>query len=157
MAGYKPLLRRFWAQAGHAAAEQTRQSLAPPALLRDGPKRTLWTNFAATCARLAREPAHVAAFVSAEIGRPCAPTAAGGLSLAGAFNPRNVQRLLVRYIRQYVMCGECRGGRTALAASRVAGERAVLTCGSCGATRSVTRIAGGYASLARGARRKQQQ
>lgn len=130
-------------------------TLKPPQVTRATAKKTAWVNFLDICDTLNRPAEHLQQYVFAELG--CDGTYAGETGrqfiLKGRFYPRNIESLLKRYIREYVMCTMCRSSNTQLTKDQST-RLHKMKCMNCGADRSCTTIKSGFTAIRKGDRRK---
>lgn len=133
-------------------------TLQPPQITRVGAKKTGWMNFVKICDSMKRNPEHLQSYVYAELG--CDGTFAGEdngqFILKGRFYPRNIESLLRKYIREYVMCQMCKSSNTLLEKDH-ATRLHNIKCSQCGASRSCANIKSGFHAVAKGERRKAKQ
>jgi len=136
---------------GAAGGSRTKIRLRPPEVAREGSKKTVFINFGATCASIHRQPDHVLSYFATELGTTGNVQEGGGVVFKGKFVSSDIEKVLKRYIQEYVLCQSCKGPDTVL--MRDANTRLYfLQCESCGATRSVAPIKQGF--MAQVGRRK---
>lgn len=97
------LLSRFYAQlhASNPALLNTagkRHTLAPPQLMREGNKKTVFSNIADICKRMHRQPEHTIQFMFAELGTTGSIDGSGRLIIRGRFSQAQIENVLRRYI-----------------------------------------------------------
>jgi len=152
---YSELLQRFYASL-HASnpslltSTGKRYTIAPPQILREGNKRSIFANVADICKRMHRQPEHVIQFLFAEMGTTGSVDGAGRLVIKGRFQPKQVENVLRRYIVEYVTCKTCKSPDTLLTKEN---RIFFMSCESCGSRRSVNAIKSGF--QAQVGRRKQ--
>ncbi|TFK73134.1 translation initiation factor [Pluteus cervinus] len=144
---YQELLTRFFASL-HAAnpsllssSSQRRYTIAPPQILREGNKKSIFANVADICKRMHRPPEHVIQFLFAELGTHGSVDGAGRLVIKGRFQQKQIENVLRRYIVEYVTCKTCKSPDTLLAKEN---RIFFMTCESCGSRRSVNPIKSGF-------------
>jgi len=99
------LLTRFYASL-HASnpslltSAGKRYTIAPPQILREGVRRSIFANVADICRRMHRSPEHVIQFLFAEMGTTGSVDGSGRLVIKGRFQPKQVENVLRRYIGQ---------------------------------------------------------
>ncbi|XP_010459721.2 PREDICTED: eukaryotic translation initiation factor 2 subunit beta-like [Camelina sativa] len=87
--------------------------IMPPQVLLEGTKKTIFVNFMDYCKTMRRQPAHVRAFLLAELGTTSdTPDAQQRLVVRGRFTSKNFEGLLRRYVCGYVMCFDCKSTNT---------------------------------------------
>jgi translation initiation factor 2 subunit 2 len=142
---YNELLNRFFrilhSKNPQLIGEKRRFAVPPPEMARDGPKKTIFVNFADICNRLKRSPENVIQFLYAELGTTGSVDGNSRLIIKGRFQQKQIQNILRRYIAEYVLCKTCKSPNTKLNKDN---RLIFMQCESCGSTRSVTTIKGGY-------------
>lgn len=143
---YSELLSRFFA-ALHAAnpalasSMGKRYTIAPPQMVRDGNKKSIFANITDICRRMHRQPEHVIAFMLAEMGTTGSVDGSGRLVIKGRFQQKQVENVLRRYIVEYVTCKTCKSPDTILTKEN---RIYFMSCESCGSRRSVSAIKSGF-------------
>jgi len=143
---YTELLSRFFV-ALHAANPTLASSLgkrytiAPPQILRDGNKKSVFANITDICRRMHRQPEHVIAFMLAEMGTTGSVDGSGRLVIKGRFMQKQIENVLRRYIVEYVTCKTCKSPETILTKEN---RIYFMSCESCGSRRSVSAIKSGF-------------
>jgi len=143
---YTELLGRFFtalhaANPALASSLTKRNTVAPPQILREGTKRSVFANITYICRRMHRQPEHVIAFMLAEMGTTGSVDGAGRLVIKGRFMQKQVENVLRRYIMEYVTCKTCKSFDTILTKEN---RIYFMTCESCGSRRSVSAIKSGF-------------
>jgi translation initiation factor 2 subunit 2 len=133
-------------------SEKRRHTMKPPQLVRQGTKKTLWTNFSEICKMMQRSPDHVFQFMMAELGTEGSIDGAQRLVIRGKFVPKYIESLLRKYIVEYVTCQMCRSFNTTLTRDNVS-RLFFNQCQECGSSRSVAPIRAGYHAQTRADRR----
>ncbi|EIW79628.1 eukaryotic translation initiation factor 2 beta [Coniophora puteana RWD-64-598 SS2] len=143
---YPELLQRFYASL-HASnpallmSTGKRYTIAPPQILREGNKRSIFANVADICKRMHRQPEHVIQFMFAEMGTTGSVDGSGRLVIKGRFQPKQIENVLRRYIVEYVTCKTCKSPDTLLTKEN---RIFFMSCESCGSRRSVNAIKSGF-------------
>lgn len=143
---YPELLTRFYASL-HAAnpslltSTGKRYTIAPPQILREGVRKSIFANVADICKRMHRQPEHVISFLFAEMGTTGSVDGSGRLVIKGRFQPKQVENVLRRYIVEYVTCKTCKSPDTLLTKEN---RIFFMSCESCGSRRSVNAIKSGF-------------
>jgi len=143
---YPELLQRFYAQL-HASnpallsSTGKRYTIAPPSLMREGNKKTIFANVSDICKRMHREPLHVIQYMYAEMGTTGSIDGSGRLVIKGRFQQKQIEHVLRRYIVEYVTCKTCKSPDTLLTKDN---RIFFMSCESCGSRRSVTTIKTGF-------------
>ena len=99
-----------------------------------------------------RKPEHVMQFALSELGTTGSVSEAR-LIFKGSFQQRNLEALLSKYIKEYVLCHMCKSPDTTLTRDTMS-RLYMLSCASCGASRSVNVISKGFHKSTRAERRK---
>ena len=135
-----------------ALVEKKKRNIKPPQLQLLSSKKTLWVNFQEICTMMQRSPDHVYAFFMAELGTEGSIDGNQRLIIRGKYVPKYIERLLRKYVVEYVTCEICRSPNTDLkkdGASRLY----FCHCRDCGSSRSVAPIRSGYHATSRADRR----
>merc|ERR1712183_117686 len=96
---------------------------------------------------------HLQSYVTAELGTDGNMNEQGGYIIKGRYYARNIETLLRKYIKEYVMCEMCRGVKTKLVRD-VNTRLWAKMCNTCGASRNCASIKTGYQAVAKGQRKK---
>ncbi|CAG8518036.1 3135_t:CDS:2 [Diversispora eburnea] len=80
------------------AGEKRRYTIVPPAVHREGNKKTIFANVADICKRMHRQPEHVIQFLFAELGTSGSIDGAQRLIIKGRFQQKQLENVLRRYI-----------------------------------------------------------
>lgn len=107
---------------------------------RDGVMKTAWMNFLVVCQALNRDEQHVREFFCAELSTTTTLDGNENLILSIRCNDNQIQKILNRYINEYVVCPTCKDYSTTL--KKVAGIH-TIECQSCGASKSIGKIKSG--------------
>jgi len=143
---YPELLQRFYAQL-HAAnpalltSTGKRYTIAPPSIMREGNKKTIFANVSDICKRMHRQPEHVIQYMFAEMGTTGSVDGSGRLVIKGRFQQKQIEHVLRRYIVEYVTCKTCKSPDTLLTKEN---RIFFMACESCGSRRSVNTIKTGF-------------
>jgi len=132
---YKGLLKRARSQLPSEILEHKRFEVPKPRTFVTG-MRTILINFKEICEALNREPHHVLKFLSGEMAT--AATMQGGRAIfQGKFNYDTFERLIERYVKEFVVCPICK-----LPDTKIVKERRLLflICEACGARSSITTV-----------------
>ena len=102
----KQLLHRFYSllHAAHPSLLSSigkRYTIAPPQILREGNKKTVFANVGDICKRMHRSPEHVIQFMFAEMGTNGSVDGSGRLVIKGRFQQKQVENVLRRYIGMF--------------------------------------------------------
>ncbi|KAI0366553.1 eukaryotic translation initiation factor 2 beta [Pilatotrama ljubarskyi] len=143
---YEELLHRFYAQL-HASnpalltSAGKRYTIAPPQIMREGNKKTIFANVSDICKRMHRQPEHVIQYMFAEMGTTGSVDGSGRLVIKGRFQQKQIEHVLRRYIVEYVTCKTCKSPDTILTKEN---RIFFMSCESCGSRRSVNPIKTGF-------------
>jgi translation initiation factor 2 subunit 2 len=161
------LLQRFYGQL-HASnpalfsSNTKRYTIAPPQIMREGNKKSIFANIPDICKRMHRQPEHVIQFMFAEMGTTGSVDGSGRLVIKGRFQQKQIENVLRRYIGmishvtsclllicadlhhsivEYVTCKTCKSFDTLLTKEN---RIFFMSCMSCGSRRSVSAIKSGF-------------
>jgi len=132
---YKELLKRARSQLPSEILEHKRFEVPKPRTFVTG-MRTILTNFKEICDALNREPHHLLKFLSGEMAT--AATMQGTRAIfQGKFGHDTFERLIERYVKEFVVCPICK-----LPDTKIVKERRLLflICEACGAKSSITTV-----------------
>ena len=85
------------------AGERRRYTIAPPQMLRDGNKKTIFANLADICKRMHRSDEHVIAFLYAELGTSGSVDGSHRLIIKGRYTQKHMENVLRRYIGPFLL------------------------------------------------------
>ena len=94
--------------------------------------------------RLHRQPKHLLAFLSAELGTVGAVDGNNQLIMKGRFQQKHIENVLRRYIKEYVTCHTCRSPDTILNKET---RLFFLQCMTCHSRCSVQTIKTGFQAV----------
>ncbi|OMH86236.1 putative eukaryotic translation initiation factor 2 subunit beta [Zancudomyces culisetae] len=142
---FEELLGRFYSilreNNPELAGEKRRYTIAPPQIVRDGNKKSIFANLPDICRRMHRPSEHVIQYLFAELGTSGSNDPSGALIIKGRFQQKQIENVLRRYIMEYVTCRTCKSGETILTKEN---RLYFVQCESCGSTRSVAAIKTGF-------------
>uniref|UniRef100_A0A1A9UTQ6 Eukaryotic translation initiation factor 2 subunit 2 n=1 Tax=Glossina austeni TaxID=7395 RepID=A0A1A9UTQ6_GLOAU len=118
--------------------------MRPPQVLRVGTKKTSFANFMDIARTLHRMPKHLLDFLLAELGTSGSMDGNQQLIIKGRFQPKQIENVLRRYIKEYVTCHTCRSPETILQKDT---RLFFLQCESCGSRCSVASIKSGFQAV----------
>lgn len=127
-----------------AAGRKPKFVMRPPQVLRVGTKKTSFANFTDICRTLHRQPKHLLDFLLAELGTSGSMDGNQQLIIKGRFQPKQIENVLRRYIKEYVTCHTCRSPETILQKDT---RLFFLQCESCGSRCSVASIKSGFQAV----------
>ncbi|XP_055590482.1 eukaryotic translation initiation factor 2 subunit 2 [Uranotaenia lowii] len=127
-----------------AAGRKPKFVMRPPQVLRVGTKKTSFANFAEICRTLHRQHKHLLDFLLAELGTSGSVDGNMQLIIKGRFQPKQIENVLRRYIKEYVTCHTCRSPETLLQKDT---RLFFLQCESCGSRCSVASIKSGFQAV----------
>jgi len=123
--------------------EKPKFKLMPVFLARVGSKRTLFRNFGQECTLMNREPNHLQKFIENETGSTSSIVQPNSLLIRGQFKAQQIETLLVKYCKEYVLCKFCKSHCTIFEKTR--GIRTMfLQCSNCEANYSVNGLDEGF-------------
>ncbi|MCL7039872.1 hypothetical protein MKW94_006442 [Papaver nudicaule] len=94
-----------------------------------------------SCKTLHREPEHVMKFLLVEMVKSGSLDGQQRLVVKGRFTSGNFERVLRKYVNEYVTCNGCKSPDTILSKEN---RLLFLTCQQCGSGRSVAPIQDGF-------------
>lgn len=127
-----------------AAGRKPKFVMRPPQVLRVGTKKTSFANFIDIAKTLHRLPKHLLDFLLAELGTSGSMDGNQQLIIKGRFQPKQIENVLRRYIKEYVTCHTCRSPETILQKDT---RLFFLQCESCGSRCSVASIKSGFQAV----------
>ncbi|KAE8224109.1 hypothetical protein CF319_g2944 [Tilletia indica] len=142
---YQELLSRIFkilrTQNPALSGDRKKYTIAPPAVQRDGSKKTMFANLYDICKRMHRQPEHVIQYLFAELGTIGSLDGSQRLIIKGRFTQKQIEHVLRTYIVEYVTCKTCKSPNTLLTKEN---RIYFMTCESCGSQRSVSAIKTGF-------------
>lgn len=132
---YKDLLRRVYSQLPPEVFEHKRFEIPRPRSTIAG-ARTIFFNFKEICDTLNRDPRNVLRFLSKEMATAGSIDGTRAI-FQGRFNTDTIERLMNRYVGEYVICPICKRPDT-----NVVREKRLyfLVCEACGARSSIRTV-----------------
>lgn len=127
-----------------AAGSKPKFVMRPPQVLRVGTKKTSFANFTEICKTLHRQQKHLLDFLLAELGTSGSVDGNNQLIIKGRFQPKQIENVLRRYIKEYVTCHTCRSPATILQKDT---RLFFLQCETCGSRCSVASIKSGFQAV----------
>jgi len=129
---YREMLKRARSQLPSEVLEHRRFEIPKPRSFVIGMRTTL-ANFKEVCEALNREPRHVLKFLSGEMAT--AATVQGARAIFhGKFGSETFERLIKRYVKEFVQCPVCKRPDTKIVKER---RFFFLICEACGAKSSI--------------------
>ncbi|VDM04745.1 unnamed protein product [Schistocephalus solidus] len=146
---YEMLLNRVFAQLRDKNPElmsdqKRRLVMVPPCMARVGSKKTQFTNFNTICRSLSRDPAHLSAYLFAELGTTGSLDANGALLIRGKYQSKHMEPVLRNYCRTYVLCSTCQSPETNLCKES---RLLFLQCQRCGSRVTVKNVTSGFQAV----------
>ncbi|KAI9105368.1 eukaryotic translation initiation factor 2 beta [Phlyctochytrium arcticum] len=130
--------------------DKKRYTIAPPQVMREGTKKSVFANVVDICKRMHRQPDHVIQYLFAELGTTGSIDGAQRLIIKGRFQQKQIENVLKHYFMEYVTCKTCKSADTILTKEN---RLFFLQCESCGSTRTVSAIKTGFMAQTRDARK----
>jgi len=132
---YKEMLKRARAHLPPRVLERKRFEIPPPRGSTIG-MRTILYNYKEICDTLNRDPRHVLKFLSKEMAT--AGTINGARAIfQGKFRGDTLERLIKRYVDEFVTCPVCKLPDTKIVKER---RLSFLICDACGARSSIRSV-----------------
>lgn len=98
-------------------------------------KRTIVGNFSTICGKINRSEVDVQTFFNDELSCKSSIDAKGELILGGIFRQKGIENIISSYIKQYVMCKECKSMNT----EHIKEDRILfMKCNTCLAKKAIT-------------------
>ncbi len=132
---YKELLARARSQLPSDVREHKRFEVPAPRSFVIG-MRTILSNFKDICDSLNRDPRHVLKFFSGEMAT-AATMQRNRAIFQGKFNNDTFDRLIQRYVKEFVICPVCTRPDTKIVKDR---RFLFLVCEACGARSSISTL-----------------
>lgn len=149
-----PTYREMLAKIYHThSTKNTTIKVSPPRMVKVRAKYSVWVNFTQICSQLNRDRDFVAEFFQCELATSSSYDEKGSLILKGKFSNDAIEKLLVKFINEYVKCHMCGVLDSYLKRDNLTRLR-FLNCNTCMATRSVKVIQVGFRAMAKGQRRR---
>ena len=138
---------------GGVPDKQQKCIVKQPEVVREGTKKTCWTNFQDICDNLGRSSDHLSKFILMELGTEGSIARETQMILKGRYQEKQIENLLKKYITEYVMCQMCKSIDTILTKDSSI-RMFTMTCKRCACTRSVQSIKEGYHHVSKAERNK---
>ncbi len=110
-----------------------------PTINRLTPKKVMFVNYSETLKALNRPSEHVQLFISAELNTYCSIDAMNRLVIRGKYGSKQVESILKKYIKEYIICNECNKSNTVLTKDPIT-RLSFINCDDCKSSRSVENI-----------------
>lgn len=117
--------------------------LQPLDVQRGGVRRTVVTNFQKLCKTLGRDSDHVMSYILSELAVPGNLDGTNRLIVRGKFSPMAISTVARNYIKDYVICDECKSLETIMDKDK-ATRLIFLRCQCCHGVRTLQPIVQGY-------------
>lgn len=134
-----------------ASATGNIKHLINPKVSRTKTKST-WVNFDQQATALNRDHKHILDFFLSELGCTGNLGSNNEMILVGGFQDKNFLKMIQNYIKDYVMCQNCKCLVTTL---EKRDRLTYLVCSKCKASRTVQAITSRFVATKRGQRRKE--
>ena len=129
---YESLLDRARSLIPKDISERARWTMPEPEILLEG-NQTILRNFSSIVDSMDRDPNHVYQFLINELGTSGTQENTRIL-LKGRVPPKRIKEKIVAYVKNYILCGQCRAPDTRFIKED---RTTLLKCQACGATRPV--------------------
>ena len=129
---YKELLKRARLQLPSEVPEHKRFEIPRPRSFVTG-MRTILANFKEICEAINREPRHMLKFLSGEMATAATMQRTRAI-FQGKFGSDTFERLIERYVKEFVVCPVCKRPDTKIVKER---RFLFLICEACGARSSI--------------------
>ncbi|CAB3410766.1 unnamed protein product [Caenorhabditis bovis] len=126
------------------SGEKKKFALKLPEVGRAGSKKTAFSNFSEICRLMKRQDKHVLQFILAELGTTGSIDGSNCLIIKGRWQQKQIESVLKKYIKEYVMCHTCKSSDTQLTKDT---RLFFLTCNACGSRCSVATVKSGFTAM----------
>jgi len=133
---YASLLERAYRTIPEKAQKASKYEIPKSSVMTIGSK-TIVTNFKEICEKVNRDFTHVSRFILRELAT-AGSVEESRLVLQGKFSKEQIDNLVERYVRMYVICPSCGKPDTKLVKE---GRLTFIVCEVCGAKNSVRTLA----------------
>ena len=120
-------------------------NVVAPKLQKDGPRKTVFTNFHDVCVSMARTEESVMDYLMKELSTTGNLDSNQCLILKGSYKDANIEKALRKYVDEFVMCHACSSGNTTLVKDQNT-RLHELRCLKCNAARNVQSASAGFAA-----------
>ncbi|KNH03819.1 eukaryotic translation initiation factor 2 beta [Perkinsela sp. CCAP 1560/4] len=120
-------------------------SIVAPKLQKDGPRKTVFTNFHDVCVSMSRTEEGVMDYLMKELSTTGNLDSNQCLILKGSYRDNNIEKALRKYVDEFVMCHACSSGNTTLVKDQNT-RLHELRCLKCNAARNVQSASAGFAA-----------
>jgi Translation initiation factor 2, beta subunit (eIF-2beta)/eIF-5 N-terminal domain len=124
-------------------AESKVLTIALPRIGRSG-KKTIFDNFLEISKQIKRTPKHLLLFLLTELGTSGSIDVNNRLIIRGRFQPKHIESILRKYVKEYVTCHICHSTETELQKDL---RLVFLTCSKCRSRCSVANVKPGFQAL----------
>ncbi|KAI5181493.1 translation initiation factor 2 subunit 2 [Nematocida sp. AWRm80] len=140
---YEALLMRIEKYLKPSDKEAETKIKIPISIKKDGSTKTT-LNITEICKVISRDVLHLKQFIEVELSANSSIDAEGRLLIKGIYPEAQIQKIIRKYIKQYVTCAVCMSLNTALEKED---KLLFKKCLSCNASHSVNAIQQGYKAL----------
>uniref|UniRef100_A0AC34G9T0 Translation initiation factor IF2/IF5 domain-containing protein n=1 Tax=Panagrolaimus sp. ES5 TaxID=591445 RepID=A0AC34G9T0_9BILA len=141
---YEELLGFIFEKDSSFGEDKKEFEIIPPQIARIGRRKTAFINYAEICKLLKRQPKHVLQFLLAELGTTGSIGSNQCLIVKGHFQQKHFERVILKYIKEYVTCHTCKSSDTDLIKDT---RLYFLQCKTCGSRCSVTAFKTGLTEI----------
>eukprot|EP00923_Selenidium_pygospionis_P039362 GHVN01068480.1.p1 GENE.GHVN01068480.1~~GHVN01068480.1.p1 ORF type:complete len:212 (-),score=35.19 GHVN01068480.1:44-679(-) len=142
---YFTLLERIFGILRENKQEKTTKkekiTMAPPKIEREGAKKTAFVNIIEISKRMQRETEHLMSYVLAELGTTGSIDGSHRLLIKGVFREEQIQSIIRKYLKEYVLCSNCKSLNTKLNKEN---RLLFVRCNQCGASKTVATVKSGF-------------
>ena len=136
---YKYMLTQAYDKLGDHAKQKLK--VRPPTVSIQGSKHCVLENFMGICQDINRDSDHIMKFILAELGTTASINAEGGMVVSGRFKQGAFEKLIRNYIKQFVLCPNCRSSNTKVTKR---GRLSFIDCSHCTSSVVIREIESGY-------------
>ena len=123
----------------HPSLFVKKRQVVPPPILQNLGKKTMLVNFASIVSVLNRTTEHVQSYINCEMATESSVDGNSRLVIKGKFNSRNLEKVLKKYISDYVMCDMCKSYETIIVKDSIT-RLSFINCDTCKSSKSVNPI-----------------
>jgi translation initiation factor 2 subunit 2 len=100
-------------------------------------RSSIFANFAIFCEKLSRPDVHIQKFIYDEMGMNCSINGQKQLIIQGILTENKMESIMKKYIREFVLCKQCKGIDTKLSKEN---NLTFLGCNKCSAKSSLGKV-----------------
>jgi putative translation initiation factor aIF-2 beta subunit len=141
---YRTLLSRVYSMLPRDEETPKKLKFVPPQLLREGTKKTTIANYNRICEAMMRPSEHFKQYILVELNTSGSIDGMGRLSIKGRPTQSAIEKLMKKYAKAYIRCGQCKSFDTQLTKEN---RLIYLKCNKCMWSNTVIAIKTGFQAL----------